>query len=133
MFGPPGHLYVYFTYGAHFCVNVVTDSEGVAGAVLIRALEPLDGVDVMWQRRGERPRTELCNGPGKLCQALGITRQHNGIRLGDGELWIENDGLAVDRVCISTRVGLSAGKELPLRFYLPDSPYVSRGRPSGGK
>ena len=130
MFGPPGYLYVYFTYGMHYCMNVVTDAEGVAGAVLLRAAEPLEGVETMEQARGTRRRVDLCNGPAKLCQALGITRSQNGTSLDGPEIWIEDDGVVARNVAVSARVGLSAGKELPFRFYLSDNPYVSPGKPS---
>lgn len=130
MFGPPGHLYTYVSYGMHVCMNVVTDGDGVAGAVLVRALEPLVGMDVMSERRAYRPLAELCNGPGKLCQAMGISMADNGADLETGNLWIDDDGFIPSAVATSTRVGLSQGRDLPLRFYLPDNPFVSRGRPS---
>ncbi len=129
MFGPAGFLYVYLSYGMHFCMNIVTDSPGVAGAVLIRALEPLDGIDVMERRRGGRPLVELCNGPGKLCAALGITRQENGADLETSDIWVESDSCPPPPLSVSTRIGLSAGTELPLRFYARDSRFVSRARP----
>jgi DNA-3-methyladenine glycosylase len=130
MFGPPGHLYVYFTYGMHHCMNVVTETEGIAGAVLLRAAQPLEGMEQMERARGPRPPVELCNGPAKLCQAFGITRADNGQDLEGPEVWIEDDGQVAHNVAISTRVGLTAGRELPFRFYLADNPYVSPGRPS---
>jgi DNA-3-methyladenine glycosylase len=130
MFGAPGFVYVYFTYGAHYCMNVVTDADGTAGAVLLRALEPLDGTVVMERNRGGRPLVDLCNGPGKLCQALGITREQNGTDLEGDAIWMEDDGASPLQIARSTRVGLSAGKAMPLRFYIPGSPYISRGRPS---
>lgn len=130
MFGPAGFAYVYLSYGMHWCMNVVTDSPGIAGAVLVRALEPLEGVPAMERRRRGRPIRELCNGPGKLCQALGINRDCNGADLEMGNLWIE-DGSVPANVARSTRVGLSSGRELPLRFYLLGNPFVSPGRPSG--
>ena len=130
MFGAPGHLYVYFTYGMHYCVNVVTDVTGVAGAVLLRALEPLQGIERMRLRRANRPIAELCNGPGKLCQALDITREQNGLDLQGGEVWIEDEGYKAAEIATTTRIGLSQGQELPLRFFLVGSPYLSRGHPA---
>jgi len=130
MFGPPGFLYVYFTYGMHYCMNVVTDVDGVAGAVLIRALEPLDGMDEMSRRRGERPDLQLCNGPAKLCAALGVGRQENGADLEGSEIWLEDDGFIVNQVEVTTRVGLSAGDDLPFRFFIAGSRFVSGGRPA---
>jgi DNA-3-methyladenine glycosylase len=130
MFGPPGHLYVYFTYGMHHCMNVVTETEGIAGAVLLRAAEPLEGVDRMERARGPRSPVDLCNGPAKLCQAFGITRAQNGQDLEGPDIWIEDDGEVAHNVAISARVGLTAGRELPFRFYMADNSYVSPGRPS---
>jgi len=132
MFGEAGHLYVYLSYGMHSCMNVVTDSVGVAGAVLIRALEPLEGVAAMATLRGGRPFVELCNGPGKLCQAFAITRSQNGMDLESTEIWIEDDGWIPLEITCSTRIGLSAGTDLPLRFFLPDNIFVSKGKTSGG-
>ena len=131
MFGPPGHVYTYISYGMHVCMNIVTDSEGIAGAVLVRALEPLAGTAVMERRRGDRPMAELCNGPGKLCQAMGITMADNGADLVSGKPWIEDDGYVPDSIATSTRIGLSNGRDLPLRFYLAENRFVSRVRPSG--
>jgi DNA-3-methyladenine glycosylase len=130
MFGPAGFLYVYFTYGIHFCMNVVTEQEGTAGAVLIRALEPLEALDRMTVNRGRLPVRDLCNGPGKLCQALGVTRADNGTDLEGSVIWIEDDGFPAENVGMTTRVGLTAGGSLPLRFFLKGNPFVSRGRPS---
>jgi DNA-3-methyladenine glycosylase len=130
MFGAPGHLYVYFTYGMHYCVNVVTDVAGVAGAVLLRALEPLQGIEEMRRRRGNRGIMELCNGPGKLCQAFDITREQNGLDLQGGEVWIEDEGYEAVEIGTSTRIGLSQGRELPLRFFLVGNSYLSQGRQS---
>lgn len=130
MFGPPGHVYVYISYGTHFCMNVVTDTMGIAGAVLLRALEPLSGIEIMEANRGRKRLVDLCDGPGKLCQAFGITLAENGEDLGGDRMWIENDGFVAEAVETSTRVGLSNGRELPLRFFVPGNAYVSRGKPS---
>ena len=130
MFGPAGYLYVYVSYGMHVCMNVVTDEDGIAGAVLIRAVEPLEGLSVMQERRGGRPVHELCNGPGKLCQAFGITLEQYGADLEGPALWLEDDGYQVHEVRRTSRVGISAGEQLPLRFLLPGNSYVSPGKPS---
>jgi DNA-3-methyladenine glycosylase len=130
MFGPSGRLYVYFTYGMHYCVNVVTDGDDVAGAVLLRALEPLDGLDIMRARRGGRADVELCNGPAKLCQAFGIDRAQNGASLIEGPIWIEARDGAKPGISSSRRVGLTRGRDLELRFFLSGDPFVSPGRPS---
>jgi DNA-3-methyladenine glycosylase len=130
MFGPPGHLYVYFTYGMHHCCNAVCGDEGEGVAVLLRALEPLSGLDEMAAARGPaaRRRLDLCNGPAKLTQALGIDGASNGVDLVDGgEVAIVDDGTPPPRRPVqTTRIGLSAGAELPWRWYVPDDPHVSR-------
>ena len=128
MYGPAGTAYVYFTYGNHHMFNVVTETEGVAGAVLVRAIEPLVGVDVMTARRKGRPVRELCNGPGKLTAALGITLADNGVELGCGRLDVLDSREPIGRIVEGGRVGLSAGHDLPLRFFVADNGYVSNGR-----
>lgn len=132
MFRAGGLLYVYFTYGMHFCLNVVTEGEGVGAAVLIRALEPIDGIAVM---RRNRPRArrdvDLANGPAKLCQAFAIHREHNGLQL-DGTVVGIADAprLPESAILVTTRVGISRGRELPWRFFIDGSSHVSPGRPS---
>jgi DNA-3-methyladenine glycosylase len=111
MFGPPGLLYVYFTYGMHYCANVVCWPEGVAGAVLIRALEPLAGLEVMRERRGrDEPAYRICAGPAKLCQALGITRREDGTDLlANGKVRLLDDGVPPpEKPEKRPRIGLSA-------------------------
>lgn len=131
MFGPPGRLYVYFTYGMHHCANVVTGANGDAQAVLLRALVPLAGVERMQARRGAHVRpVDLTNGPGKLCQALGLDRSADGAALGD-DIRIVDDGVAPPtEPGVSTRVGIRVGVERPWRWYVPGDPHVSKGRPS---
>jgi DNA-3-methyladenine glycosylase len=131
MFGPAGHLYVYFTYGMHFCMNLVTARAGRGSAVLLRAAEPLEGLRSMEGRRGTADPRLLCAGPARLCQAFGIDRRWNGTDLVEGDaLWIER-GRRVpdDRVLIGPRVGISSATEQPWRFSVFADPYVSRGRP----
>lgn len=128
MFGPAGYVYVYLSYGMHHCMNVVTDDPGVAGAVLLRALEPVAGLDIMERNRNDRPRAELLNGPGKICQAYHISRDQNGADLESSDMWIERDGFQADRVRVGTRVGITAGADLPYRFSVDGSPWVSRGK-----
>lgn len=130
MFGPPGHLYVYFTYGMHWCANVVCASDGVCGAVLIRALEPLTGLDEMYAARTKARRDrDLCSGPAKLCQALAIDGSHDGLDLTKAALGVElRDDLTEPPLpSTSVRIGLAAGKgeDLPWRFYVADDPNVS--------
>lgn len=135
MYGAPGCAYVYFTYGNHHMLNLVTEAEGIAGAVLVRAVEPVAGIDTMLQRRHGRGGFELVNGPGKVAEAFGVGLQHNGAPLG-GELALyDAPGPGDDAVGVGGRIGLSAGHDLPLRFYMRDNGYVSHGRmgPKGRK
>jgi len=128
MFGPPGHLYVYFTYGAHFCMNVVTGEDGEGSAVLLRAVEPLEGLAEMARRRGQDLPRLLCAGPGRLCQAFGVAREENGIDLvAGGVMWIE-PGAAVpdEEVGVGPRVGITSATDQPWRFAVRTSPYLSR-------
>lgn len=126
MFGEPGHAYVYFTYGMHFCFNVVTAPQGVGEAVLIRAIEPLEGIDLMARYRRTNKLTNIASGPGKVCQAFGLGREHNGLDLTDGVLTIVDDGHVLDRIVTSTRIGIRLAADLPWRFYIADNPHVSR-------
>lgn len=124
----PGLAYVYFTYGNHFCINVVTEQEGVPGAVLIRALEPVAGVELMQARRRTARLEELCSGPGKLTQALGITGRHNGRDLTRPPLFLAQAGLRPgERVRSSARIGITRAADWPWRFFIEGSPFVSRG------
>ncbi len=148
MFGPPGHAYIYFTYGAHHCLNVVTGIEGMGEAVLIRALEPLVGTELLSLRRGlnegtaapedpiaaERARVRngqaLCGGPGRLCQAFGLDRTMNGwdMTLGS-KLWIASPVTAVrpEDIMATPRIGISKAQDFPWRFTLRGDPFTSRG------
>lgn len=135
MFGPAGHLYVYFTYGNHWMANVVTRGAGEGSAVLLRALEPIEGVEEMRRRRGRDLPADLCSGPGKLCQALGIDRRLDGSDLVDGtEVWLER-GAEVDPTSIraGVRVGLSVGGDREWRFLVDGNPCVSRARGAAGR
>jgi DNA-3-methyladenine glycosylase len=116
IFGPPGHAYVYLSYGIHSCLNIVAEPEGSAGCVLIRALDPLTGVDEMRIRRGVRDLANLANGPGKLTKALGITLAHNGVDVTRGPIQVLDDGYAVKEIEVSRRIGISKSQDLPLRF-----------------
>jgi len=132
MFGPPGHAYVYLIYGVHHCLNIVTGPEGDGQAVLIRALEPLEGIDLMRAHRGGVPDRQLTNGPGKLCQALAIDRRLDGHDLCLGEtLWLEPGPRPEAPICTGPRVGVR-GDDLALnrawRFYLQNNPFVSSPR-----
>lgn len=130
MFGRPGRLYVYFTYGMHFCMNVVTGRDGEGSAVLLRAAEPLVGLEEMRaRRRGAEPRL-LCSGPGRLCQALGVDRTDNGADLvrGPGLRLLAGSPVGEGRIQVTTRVGIRHAVERPWRFLARDDPFVSRAR-----
>lgn len=128
MYGPPAHAYVYFVYGMHHMLNFVCLPEGEAGAVLIRAIEPTTGLEAISERRGVSFLYQLTNGPGRLAEALGITMADNGSKLNEGNIALlqDPDNTALD-ISVSGRIGLSAGCELQLRYYLTDSLFVSCG------
>lgn len=126
MFGPPGHAYVYFTYGMHHCMNVVTGPSGTGEGVLIRALEPTRGLEIMRQRRGDKKERELCNGPGKICQALGITRADSGHDLQKAPLLLQPSSLPTQEVVAAPRIGIRQNVEALYRFYSKGSPFISR-------
>jgi DNA-3-methyladenine glycosylase len=126
MFGPAGHLYVYFTYGMHYCCNIVVGEEGYGAAVLIRAVEPIDNIEIIEKRRG-KAGVEATNGPAKLCQALNIKKALNGHNLSAGELQlIIKPPISPDLITQTTRVGISQGKDVRWRFYITGNQYVSR-------
>jgi len=126
MFGPPGHAYIYFIYGMYHCFNAVTGREGVGEAVLIRSLEPVLGIPLMQARRGREKLTELCGGPGRLVQALGLGKEQNGQDLTKGDLVIcRGEGKSFN-VVTTNRVGIREGADLPLRYYVAGSPFISR-------
>jgi DNA-3-methyladenine glycosylase len=125
MFGPPGHAYVYRSYGIHWCVNLVCEPEGVASAVLVRALEPREGIEVMRARRGLDDPRLLCSGPGRLCQALGIRDEHDGLALDEPPFELRARGSA-PRIAVGPRVGITKAAEQPWRYTLAGSPYLSR-------
>jgi DNA-3-methyladenine glycosylase len=126
MWGPPGTAYVYFTYGHHFCANVVTESDGTAGAVLFRALEPLAGLEVMRENRGVSADRLLCAGPGRLTQAMGIGRQHNGVDLTHPPLYLARGRTRPPVVAAGPRIGVTVARERPWRFVIKGSTFLSR-------
>jgi DNA-3-methyladenine glycosylase len=129
MIAPPGTVYMYRSYGMHTMFNVVTEAEGVAGAVLVRALEPVSGIELMQKRRGTSDHRLLCSGPGRLCQAMGLTLDHNGDDLETSErIWIAT-GKPPQRLTTTVRIGITKGADLPLRFVDIDSPFASRRSP----
>jgi DNA-3-methyladenine glycosylase len=131
MFGPAGHLYVYFTYGMHHCCNVVVGTEGTASAVLLRAGEVVEGVELARTRRAGSSDRELARGPARLCKALGIDGRHNGVDLSSGDLTLlPGEPASADRVARGPRVGLREAADHPWRFWLADDPTVSTYRPA---
>ena len=125
MFGPPGHAYVYRSYGVHWCVNFVCEAEGVADAVLIRALEPTKGLEEMRRRRGLEDERLLCAGPGRLCQALAITREQDGLPLDRPPFRLE-PRTEPPEIVRGPRIGITRAADLPWRYGLADSRYLSR-------
>ena len=129
MFGPPGYAYVYRSYGIHWCLNFVCEREGSASAVLIRALEPLEGLALMRRRRGLASERLLCSGPGRLCQALGVSVAHNGLAL-DRAPFELHARVGKPELVIGPRIGISKAVEHPWRYGLKGSPFLSKPFPS---
>lgn len=135
MYSPPGTAYIYICYGVHHMLNVVTNKEGIPDAVLIRAVEPLEGIDIMLERTGRKKADHaVTRGPGNAGKALGIFRHMSGIYLTDSQIYLADDGFEVkpEDIAVSKRIGVdSAGADaqLPYRFYIRDNPYVSGARP----
>jgi DNA-3-methyladenine glycosylase len=131
MFGPPGHAYVYIIH-ARFCLNAVTQPEGIPSAILIRAIEPVWGIEQMYARRGTERAVDLARGPARLCEALAIDRRLDGVDLTvPGELWIADDpqfSVGSPRIGRSPRIGVTSARRRLLRFYLAGSPFVSGNR-----
>jgi len=125
MFGPPGYAYIYRSYGIHWCLNFVCERQGSAAAVLIRALLPTEGFARMRRRRGLTGERDLCSGPGKLCQALGITHRHNGLALDRPPFALLARQTAVD-VATGPRIGITKAVELPWRYGLKGSRFLSK-------
>jgi DNA-3-methyladenine glycosylase len=125
MFGPPGHAYVYRSYGVHWCLNLVCEDEGVASAVLLRALEPTDGLEVMRARRGLDEARLLCSGPGRLCHALGVTREHDSLPLDRPPFELHARAGDLD-VVAGPRIGITRAANQPWRYGLAGSLFLSR-------
>ena len=132
LFGPPGTWYVYLSYGMHWCANLVCQKAGLASAVLLRALEPVDGLDVMRRRRGAVPDRELCSGPGKLCQALGIDRSLDGARMSRSPIVVRPPERGeLPQVAATPRIGITKAVDWPLRFHVVGSFWLSRKERGG--
>jgi DNA-3-methyladenine glycosylase len=132
LFGPPGNAYVYRSYGIHALLNAVAEDDGVGAAALIRALEPIEGIERMRERRGPVPDRELCNGPGKLTRSLGISLDLNGVDLSGGPIEIlpPDEGMRAPEVVVGKRIGITKAVELPWRFCDATSRSVSRPWPA---
>lgn len=127
MFGPSGFLYVYFTYGMHYCCNVVVGKAGHGAAVLIRAIEPLEGLDIMEENRHGRTGVDMTNGPAKLCQALRIDKTANGADLHEGSITlVAQPELSPSDIIQTTRIGIRHAADTPWRFYIKNNEYVSK-------
>jgi len=126
MFGPPGHAYIYFTYGMYHCLNLVTEKEGFPAAVLIRAVEPEEGIESMIKRRKTKNIKNLTSGPGKLCQALGLDRSRNGEDLCSEKIWVEDRGEKTETIESASRIGITSGTNRKWRFYIRANQFVSR-------
>lgn len=131
LFGPPGTWYVYLSYGMHWCANLVCGRQGQASAVLLRALEPVEGLAVMRERRGGVVDRQLCSGPGKLCQALAISRDQDGQHIRGSGAVVRAPDQAPAAVVATPRIGITKAADWPLRFVIDGSPWVSRGPPRG--
>jgi DNA-3-methyladenine glycosylase len=133
IFGPPGHAYIYFIYGNHYCLNVSCEPDGRAGCVLFRALEPLTGIEEMAHARGikihgEKDLLKLTSGPGRLCEAFCITRERDNdcdLTTPESGLWIGDDGFRASRIVLTPRIGITKAAEHPLRYFLGGNPFVS--------
>ena len=132
LFGPPGTWYVYLSYGMHWCANLVCQKPGLASAVLLRALEPLAGLDVMRRRRRGAEVKDLCSGPGKLCQALGIDRELDGSPMARSPVLVRPPAQWEEpRIAVTPRIGITKAVDWPLRFHLAGSPWTSRKEKGG--
>lgn len=127
LYGPPGQWYVYLSYGIHWCANLVCWSHGMGSAILLRALEPVEGLDVMRRRRGVAKDRELCSGPGKLCQALGITRALDGQTMAGSRVRVFAGKVPeAAPIAVTPRIGITKAAEWPLRFLVAGSPWTSK-------
>ena len=127
MYGPGGFSYIYFIYGMHYCLNVVTEKEGFPAAVLIRAGEPIEGTEIMRKHYSNHDSNRLTDGPGKICKALGLTREHNGLDLVESNLYLEDRGHIFTEIAAAKRIGIRNGTDKLWRFAEKGSPWLSAG------
>ncbi|UCD18635.1 MAG: DNA-3-methyladenine glycosylase [Candidatus Zixiibacteriota bacterium] len=125
MYRMGGYSYIYFIYGMYYCLNVVTEKEGFPAAVLIRGAEPVDGIEIMKKRYANPDSNKLTNGPGKLCKAFGLTREHNGLDLAGEHLYLEDHGYSPAEIATSRRIGIKRAVNKRWRFFEPTSAFVS--------
>lgn len=128
MFGKPGYAYIYLTYGMYYCLNFITEKEGFPAAVLVRAVEPKEGLDLMIKRRKIKKIENLTNGPGKLCKAFGLDKFLNGADICSDVIWIEDRGENPEKIISASRIGIKFGKDKKWRFYIPENGFVSQAK-----
>lgn len=126
MFGKPGYAYIYLTYGMYYCLNFVTERDGFPAAVLVRAVEPKEGLDLMIKRRKIKNKENLTNGPGKVCKAFGLDKKLNGADICSDVIWIEDRGENPEKIISASRIGIKAGKDKKWRFYIQGNGFVSK-------
>ncbi len=126
MFGKPGYAYIYLTYGMYYCLNFITEKEGFPAAVLVRAVEPKEGLDLMIKRRKIKKIENLTNGPGRLCKAFGLDKSLNGADICSDVIWIEDRGENPEKIVSASRIGIKVGKDKKWRFYIAENGYVSK-------
>lgn len=128
MYGKPGFSYIYFIYGMYYCFNIVTEREGYPAAVLLRAAEPEQGLEIMRENSPHSGAQSILSGPGKFCRAFGLTTRQSGINLTGAELFLRDDGAEAGKITVTNRIGIRKGAELPYRFFLTESTAVSARR-----
>jgi len=126
MFGEPGYAYIYLTYGMYYCLNFITEKEGFPAAVLVRAVEPKEGLDLMIKRRKIKNKENLTNGPGKVCKAFGLDKSLNGADICSDVIWIEDRGENPEKIVSASRIGIKVGKDKKWRFYIEENRFVSK-------
>ena len=126
MYGKPGYAYIYLTYGMYYCLNFITEKEGFPAAILVRAVEPKEGLDLMIKRRKIKKIENLTNGPGRLCKAFGLDKSLNGADICSDVIWIEDRGENPEKITSASRIGIKVGKDKKWRFYIEENRFVSK-------